>query len=265
LCYTDRTAKTAQRKPGCDKEAGVTTIGKGVTITWVGHGTFHLTTPEGRGILIDAWVDSNPVCPAPLKPRVRENLAAIFLTHGHGDHTGEIGAIAQETGCTVVCQYDLAPYLEGLGVPGDRIVGFNKGGSVSVADVRATMTNAHHSSSTVENGRIVPLGTPAGYVLRFSNGFTLYHTGDTSVTMDMQIVGDLYQPELTILPIGDHFTMDPRQAAYALKLIGSRYAIPEHYATFPLLSGTPEALEAACKEFGVSAQVIALAPGESVS
>lgn len=242
----------------------MSTIGKGVTITWVGHGTFHLTTPEGRGILIDAWVDSNPVTPEPLKARVRENLAAIFLTHGHGDHIGDIAALVRDSGCAVACQFDLQPYLESLGVAGDRIVGFNKGGNVSVADLRATMTNAHHSSSVVQNGQVLALGSPAGYVLRFSNGFTVYHTGDTSVTMDMQIVGELYRPDLTILPIGDHFTMDPRQAAYALKLIGSPFAIPEHFATFPLLTGTPEALVDACGEFGVTTQVIALQPGESV-
>jgi L-ascorbate metabolism protein UlaG (beta-lactamase superfamily) len=243
----------------------VTTIGKGVQITWVGHGTFHLTTPEGKGILIDAWVDTNPVCPEPLKARVRENLAAIFLTHGHFDHIADIAAIANDTGCTVVCQYDLVPYLQGKGIAEAKLVGFNKGGSVTVADVRATMTNAHHSSSMFENGQLITLGTEAGYVLRFSNGFAVYHTGDTSVTMDMQIVGDLYRPDVTILPIGDHFTMDPRQAAYALKLIRSPYAIPEHFGTFPLLSGTPDELAAACKEFGVDTQVIALKPGEHVS
>jgi L-ascorbate metabolism protein UlaG (beta-lactamase superfamily) len=243
----------------------VTTIGKGVTITWVGHGTFHLTTPEGNGVLIDAWVDTNPACPEPLKAKVREGLAAIFLTHGHFDHIADIAAIARDTGCTIACQFDLQPYLESKGVASDKIVGFNKGGSVSVADIRATMTNAHHSSSIVDNGTIVALGTSAGFVLRFSNGFSIYHTGDTSVTMDMQIIGDLYRPDLTILPIGDHFTMDPRQAGYALKLIRSRYAIPEHFATFPLLSGTPEALESACREFGVDTTVIALKPGESVS
>jgi L-ascorbate metabolism protein UlaG (beta-lactamase superfamily) len=243
----------------------VTTIGKGVPITWVGHGTFHLTTPEGSGVLVDAWIDTNPVCPEPLKARVRDGLAAIFLTHGHSDHIADIGALAGDTGCGVVCQYDLVPYLEGKGVPGDKLVGMNKGGSVQMAGVRATMTNAHHSSSAYENGQLIPLGTPAGFVLRFSNGFTVYHTGDTSVTMDMQIVGELYKPDLTILPIGDHFTMDPRQAAYALKLIGSPYAIPEHFGTFPMLTGTPAALEAACQEFGVTTRVIALKPGESVA
>jgi L-ascorbate metabolism protein UlaG (beta-lactamase superfamily) len=242
----------------------MTTIGRDCTITWVGHGTFHITTPEGRGILIDAWVDTNPVCPEPLKAQVRDGLAAVFLTHGHSDHLGDIVALAGDTGATVVCQYDIVPYLEGLGCAGDKLVGFNKGGSVTVADVRATMTNAHHSSTVYANGQVISLGTPAGYVLRFSNGFTVYHTGDTSVTMDMQIIGELYRPDVAILPIGDHFTMDPRQAAYALKLIGAKYAIPEHFGTFGLLSGTPEALLEACKEFGVTTEVIALKPGESV-
>ncbi|GAB4427677.1 MAG: metal-dependent hydrolase [Chloroflexi bacterium OHK40] len=243
----------------------MTTIGKHVTITWVGHGTFHLTTPEGKGILIDPWVDGNPVCPEPLKARVREGLAAIFVTHGHFDHLADLMAIARDTGATVLCQYDLVAYLEGQGCSGEQLIGFNKGGSVEVAGVRATMTNAHHSSSTYENGQLIGLGSPAGYVLRFSNGFTVYHTGDTGVTMDMQIVGDLYRPDLTILPIGDHFTMDPRQAAYALKLIRSPYAIPGHFGTFPILTGTPTALVEACQEFGVDTQVIALKPGESVS
>jgi L-ascorbate metabolism protein UlaG (beta-lactamase superfamily) len=243
----------------------VTTLGKNVTITWVGHGTFHMTTPEGKGILIDPWIGGNPACPDALKARVRDQLAAIFVTHAHFDHVGDLVEIAQETGAPVICQYDLIPYFENQNISGEQLIGFNKGGTISVADVRATMTNAHHSSTTFEEGSIIGLGTAAGYVLRFSNDFTIYLTGDTSVMMDMQIIGDLYKPDLTILPIGDHFTMDPRQAGYALKLIRSPFAIPCHFGTFPILTGTPEGLVAACEEFGVDTYVIALKPGESVS
>jgi L-ascorbate metabolism protein UlaG (beta-lactamase superfamily) len=243
----------------------VTTIGKNVTITWVGHGTFHITTPEGRNLLIDAWVDGNPVCPEPLKAQVRQNLEAILLTHGHFDHIGDVVDLARESGAKVVCQYDMVPYLEGQGCMGEQLIGFNKGGTVEIAGVRATMTTGHHSSTIYENGQIINLGTTAGYVLRFSNDFTIYHAGDTCVTLDMQLIGELYRPDLAIVPIGDHFTMGPREAAYALKLIGARYAIPEHYGTFPILTGTPEQLQEYCNEFGVTTEIIALKPGEAVS
>lgn len=240
------------------------TLGKQTVISWLGHATFHITTPEGVNVLVDAWVDTNPSCPSDWKQRARTNLDAIFVTHGHADHINDLIALATDTGAKVVCQYDLTPWLLRHGIAEDKIVGFNKGGTVTVAGIAATMTAAQHSSSFTEDGTMLPMGDAAGYVLRFSNEFTIYVSGDTCVTYDMLIIGDLYQPDLAILPIGDYFTMDPRQAAYALKLLRAPYAIGNHWGTFPILTGTPEALQQACQEFNVTTQVIPLRPGEQV-
>ena len=242
------------------------TLGRDTTISWLGHGTFHIVTPGGQKLLIDAWVDTNPACPEEWKQRVRsEGIDAIFVTHGHFDHINDILELATLTDTKIVCIFDMVAWFTAQGVGEERMVGFNKGGTVEVAGVRATMTKAEHSSTYNDNGTLISMGEAVGYVLRMENGFTIYHTGDTAVTYDMQIVGDLYQPDLTILPIGDLFTMDPRQAGYALKLIRSKYAIPSHFGTFPALSGTPAQLRQYAQEFGAPAEVIELKPGESVS
>ena len=125
------------------------------------------------------------------------------------------------------------------------------------------MVHALHSSSVTEGDQIIYAGDPAGFIIRFENDFTLYHAGDTGVFADMKILGDIYKPELSLLPIGSHFTMDPREATYAAKLLGSKYIIPMHYGTFPVLTGTPEEYLKLMKEVP-QAQVLVLKPGETL-
>lgn len=228
--------------------------------TWLGHSTFLVETPGGKRLLIDPWVDGNPACPADKKDVGR--LDVILVTHAHSDHAGDAAAIAGRSGATVVAIVELAAWLQGQGV--QHLVPMNKGGSVEVAGLRVTMVHADHTSGADSGGRIVYAGEPAGFVVRLENGLTFYHAGDTALFGDMRLIGELYRPDLACLPIGDHFTMGPREAAYAAHLLGVRRVIPMHYGTFPLLTGTPDALrEALAAHPGV--EVLALAPGERVA
>jgi L-ascorbate metabolism protein UlaG (beta-lactamase superfamily) len=139
----------------------------------------------------------------------------------------------------------------------------NKGGTYTSHGVAITMVNALHSSSAMEGDQIVYLGEAAGFVIRLENGFTLYHAGDTGLFGDMRIIGELYKPELSLLPIGGHFTMDPKEATYAARLLGSKYVIPMHYGTFPVLTGTVEEFLKLMKEVP-QVKVLVLKPGETV-
>jgi L-ascorbate metabolism protein UlaG (beta-lactamase superfamily) len=236
-----------------------------IALTWLGHASWRIRTPEGAALLIDAWIDTNPACPDALKSEAKRDVGVLFVTHGHFDHVNDIAAItAASPGAKVACQFDMAPFLIARGVPEASIVGYNTGGTIDIAGVRATMTTATHSSTFNQDGQIIALGEAIGYVLRFSNGFTIYHTGDTAVHSDMEIIGKLYKPDLVILPIGDFYTMGPLQAAYALKLIGATYALGSHWGSFPILTGTPDLLKSECKKLGVKTRVLSLAPGETL-
>jgi L-ascorbate metabolism protein UlaG (beta-lactamase superfamily) len=233
---------------------------KRVSITWLGHGTFLYQTPAEKRVLVDPWIDGNPKFPGGWRARIEE-LDGILLTHGHFDHVDSLAALAISTGAPIFGIFDMAAWLVKQGIPENQFTGFNKGGTVEVAGVRATMVPAQHSSSHNQDGLPIYLGDPVGYVLRFEDGTCIYHTGDTCVFGDMRIYGELYHPHAAVMPIGDFFTMGPQQAAYAARLIGARKVIPGHYGTFPLLHGTPEQLRSELA--GDDIEVIALDPGGS--
>ena len=233
------------------------------SITWLGHATFLFETPEGRRLLLDPWIEGNPSFPAEWRERLTGNIDGILVTHGHFDHINDLVAVAQSTGAPVACIMELGIWLTMKGVAESQVLGYNKGGTVEIGGIRATLTDARHSSGFVEDGQIVYMGTPCGFVLQFSDGCTIYHTGDTCIHSDMALIGELYRPNVAILPIGDFFTMGPFQAAHALRLIGAPVAIPEHYATFPLLHGSPDQLRAELGKLNLSTEVVALRPGES--
>ena len=229
-----------------------------VSVTWLGHASFRIESPGGKRIYVDPWLD-NPNCPG--SEREPERVDLIALTHGHDDHVGNTVELAQRFDCPVVALVELRGWLAGRGVPENMAHAPNKGGTVEIDGVRVTLTDANHSSSVYEDGSFLYLGEPAGLVLELENGFTLYFAGDTNVFGDMQLIGRIYGPDVAVLPIGDHFTMGPREAAVALELLGVSRCIPCHYGTFPLLVGTPDEL----RRLAPGVEVLAPEPGGTVA
>ena len=234
----------------------------GTKITWLGHSTF-LLERNGKKVLIDPWLSGNPSCPEQFHNLVPD---LVLITHGHGDHIGNVFDVAARSSAPIVGIYDLTTWLGLKGVDEARLVGGNKGGTIRFDDfgLSVTFTDARHSSSFVDDGQIVYLGEPCGFVVAFDDGPKIYHAGDTCLFGDMQWIGKLWAPDIAILPIGDHFTMDPRQGAYATQLLGVKTVIGCHWGTFGLLTGTPAHLSRELAELGVSARVVALEPGQSL-
>jgi L-ascorbate metabolism protein UlaG (beta-lactamase superfamily) len=227
------------------------------TITWLGHAAFRLDTPGGTRLYVDPWLSGNPSCPE--GERNPERVDLIAVTHGHDDHTGDTVALHQRFGCPVVAQVELRGWLTAQGVAGDGMANsVNKGGTVTVGDIRLTLTDANHSSSAHDG---TYLGEGCGLVIRIESGPTVYFAGDTNVFGDMALIARIYRPDVAVLPIGDHFTMGPDEAAVALELLGVKRCLPSHYGTFPLLTGTPEALRALAP---TGVEVLSPQPGGTV-
>jgi L-ascorbate metabolism protein UlaG (beta-lactamase superfamily) len=230
---------------------------KGIKLTWLGHSTFRIETPEGKTLYLDPWISGNPMCPEGEKNVKQADV--LLVTHGHFDHIADAVEVAKKHNATVVGIYELCAWLEKKGVK--QIAPMNKGGTQKVADVKVTMVHAVHSCGIQDGDQIVYGGEACGYVLEFSNGVKLYHAGDTNVFSDMAIIRDLYAPKLAMLPIGDHFTMSPREAAYACKLLQPETVIPMHFGTFPMLTGKPSDLQKLAPEV----KVLEMKPGETIS
>jgi L-ascorbate metabolism protein UlaG (beta-lactamase superfamily) len=211
----------------------------GARLTWFGHATWLLQTPGGKRVLIDPWFTGNPK--APENPDLG-TIDVILLTHGHSDHTADVIAIAKEKQPkAVIGMMELLGYFGGKGV--ENAVGMNKGGTHEAEGIKVTLTHAFHSSSLEgDGGEILYMGEPAGLIITLENGLRIYHAGDTTVFGDMALIGELYSPDVAILPIGDFYTMGPFEAAKAVELLGVKQVIPTHFGTFPALVGTPGGL-----------------------
>ncbi len=230
-----------------------------LSITWLGHATFVITTPGGKRIVTDPWLEGNPSCPAGQRRIDKADL--ILLSHGHSDHSGDIVAVSRATDAPIVAVHELSLWLEKKGLR--NVLGMGIGGTLTVAGLEVTMVPAVHSSSVVENDAIVYLGQPAGFVVRLENQHALYFAGDTALFGDMRLIGEMYAPEIAFLPIGDHYTMGPDAAARAARMLGVRQIVPMHYGTFPVLTGTPDRLKRLVEPHGID--VLVLKPGETAS
>ena len=165
------------------------------TLTWLGHGSFRLDTDGGKRIYIDPFPDG-PTFPEDEKSPERAD--AVYLTHGHGDHIGDAAPVARKHGATVVAIFELAAYIGRKGV--ESTIGMNLGGTVQLGDVAATMVEAKHSSTAQDEEGTHDVGVAAGFVLAVADGPVLYCAGDTTVFGDMKLIGELYHPEVALLP-----------------------------------------------------------------
>lgn len=231
----------------------------GNQLTWLGHAAFRITTVSGKVVIVDPWVQSNPMCPPELKSF--ERVDTLLISHGHFDHIADAVELAKKHAPQIVAIYETCVWLQSKGVTNTSPM--NKGGTQKVGELEVTMVHAIHSCGIQDGDKIIYGGEASGYVVRLPGGLTIYHAGDTAVFGDMKLIGDLYKPDVALLPIGDHFTMGPREAALAIRLLGVRHVIPMHFGTFPLLTGTPERLREETKDIS-GLEIHALKPGESL-
>jgi L-ascorbate metabolism protein UlaG (beta-lactamase superfamily) len=228
-----------------------------IQITWLGHATFAFRFESGEVLVMDPWIEGNPAYP---KGYELKRVDAIAISHAHFDHTNDVIPLAKKFQPKVIGIFETTAWLENKGVK--NTIGINKGGTVDLGFVKLTMTHAIHSCSIKDGDELLYGGEAAGYVLTLPDGRAAYFAGDTALFSDMVLIRELYQPELALLPIGDHYTMGPLQAFHAARFIKAKRVIPMHYGTFPALTGRPEDLAQRLEGDGI--EVWTLKQGEPV-
>jgi L-ascorbate metabolism protein UlaG (beta-lactamase superfamily) len=246
---------------------------KKAEVLWLGQAAFRITTPGGKVIMIDPWMTSNPKTPAKWKDLdALGKVDLILVTHAHFDHFADAPALAQKHKVPMYGPAGLNSSVVTLGIlPSELSPQFNKSGTIIPlgAGIRITAVHAEHSSElswknpATGKNEIHVGGEPVGFVIELENGFKIYHMGDTGLFGDMKLIGEYYKPDLVLIPIGGHFVMGPKDAAYAINnWLKPRFAIPMHYGTIPQLKGTPEEFNTALGE--TATRVFVLEPGDKL-
>jgi L-ascorbate metabolism protein UlaG (beta-lactamase superfamily) len=223
-------------------------------ITWFGHSAFKISTPEAQ-VVIDPFFAPS----AGVTVDAAGDVDIVLVTHDHADHVGDAVSLCRRTGAHLGAIVGTACKLGEAGVPTEQIIngiGFNMGGTVSHKGVDITMTQAYHSSDS---------GSPAGYIVRMPDGFTVYHAGDTCIFSGMELWGQLYDIDVALLPVGGVFTMDARQAALACKLLRCKAAVPMHWGTFPVLAQNAACFKVELERMKLPCRCVEMSPGETVS
>jgi len=244
-----------------------------VALQWYGQSAVRIVSPGGKVILVDPYLTQNPKTPARFRDlKAIGPIDLILVTHAHADHLGDAAALALANNVPIIAPAGLASTLAALQiVPPELAPRMNKGGSVTPLGpgIRISMVHADHSSELVwrnpASGKdeVHPGGEPVGFIIELENGFRIYHMGDTALFSDLRLIGERFHPDLVLVPIGGHYTMDPVDAAYAVReWLKPAYVLPVHYGTTPQLEGTPAQFRAALG--ATPTQVIALEPGGMV-